>query len=462
MSVPLTIQGVTFQYPVQYDNNWGPTLTAWSTAVTNAITPLLSGGTLQVSPYPGAVVNFANATNSGFLPLAINGSNQLTFNGAVVNTLTLPITVSEGGTGDTTLTAYSVLCGGTTSTSPVQSVSGLGSIGQALVSNGPSTLPSWQNVAGSGTVNTGTAGHLSYYASTGTVLSDAAGSTLTGTYTFSGLTNFTNRVAIANTNPQLFLSSSNGNGIQINAGTPAGSSRTVSFPDPGNDCNFILSEGTQTINTALTLTNGILGANLNANSNKIVNLSAGTTNGDSLRYEQLIGQYLLLTGGTLSGNLAMGSNKITGLASGTAATDAPTFSQIKVIQLVFASSDTNTSTTSSSYQTTTLSANITPTNASNHILILAVGNIATDSSGDVGYATIYSGSSTNLGPANGFAIIDSPSSAFMAVPATLMWADLPGSTSNQIYTVYIKSSGGASTSWGNGSRHTILLAEVVY
>jgi len=91
MSVPLTIQGVTFQYPQQYDNNWGPTLTNWSTAVTNAIKPLLTGGSIQVGPYPGATLNFANATNSGYLPLAINGSNQLTFNGT-------PLATSGGGT----------------------------------------------------------------------------------------------------------------------------------------------------------------------------------------------------------------------------------------------------------------------------------------------------------------------------------------------------------------------------
>ena len=91
MSVPLTIQGVTFQYPQQGDNNWGPTLTNWSTAVTNALKALPVAGTLQLSPFAAAVINFANATDTGFLPLAINGSNQLTFNGT-------PLATSGGGT----------------------------------------------------------------------------------------------------------------------------------------------------------------------------------------------------------------------------------------------------------------------------------------------------------------------------------------------------------------------------
>lgn len=52
--------------------------------------------------------------------------------------------VAGGGTGATTLSTYAVLCGGTTSTSAVQQVSGLGTVGQVLKSNGAATLPSWQ------------------------------------------------------------------------------------------------------------------------------------------------------------------------------------------------------------------------------------------------------------------------------------------------------------------------------
>jgi hypothetical protein len=55
-----------------------------------------------------------------------------------------PVTVAQGGTGDATLTAYAVLAGGTTSTAAVQSVSGVGTSGQLLVSNGASALPTWQ------------------------------------------------------------------------------------------------------------------------------------------------------------------------------------------------------------------------------------------------------------------------------------------------------------------------------
>lgn len=56
-----------------------------------------------------------------------------------------PMGVSSGGTGVSSTTAYSVLCGGTTSTGAFQSVSGLGTTGQVLTSNGASALPTWQD-----------------------------------------------------------------------------------------------------------------------------------------------------------------------------------------------------------------------------------------------------------------------------------------------------------------------------
>jgi hypothetical protein len=58
--------------------------------------------------------------------------------------LTGTLNVAHGGTGDTSFTAYSVLCGGTTSTGALQNVSGLGSSGNVLTSNGAGALPTWQ------------------------------------------------------------------------------------------------------------------------------------------------------------------------------------------------------------------------------------------------------------------------------------------------------------------------------
>jgi hypothetical protein len=81
------------------------------------------------------------------------------------------ITVPHGGTGNTTFTAFSVICAGTTATGTFQNVSGVGLLGQFLMSNGAGALPSWANVSGSGTVNSGNANEIAYYAAGGTTVS---------------------------------------------------------------------------------------------------------------------------------------------------------------------------------------------------------------------------------------------------------------------------------------------------
>lgn len=72
--------------------------------------------------------------------------------GANLNSmLTSQIKVASGGTDNTAFTAYSVICAGTTSTGSFQNVSGVGTSGQVLTSNGASTLPTWQTAAGGDT-----------------------------------------------------------------------------------------------------------------------------------------------------------------------------------------------------------------------------------------------------------------------------------------------------------------------
>lgn len=68
----------------------------------------------------------------------------------LLDTGTVPITVSEGGTGNATATAYAVQCGGTTSTAAHQSIASVGTSGQVLTSNGAGVLPTFQAAAGGG------------------------------------------------------------------------------------------------------------------------------------------------------------------------------------------------------------------------------------------------------------------------------------------------------------------------
>lgn len=58
--------------------------------------------------------------------------------------LDVPVTVDHGGTGDTTISAYSVVCGGITDTDPLQTVATLGNSGDVLTSNGAGALPTFQ------------------------------------------------------------------------------------------------------------------------------------------------------------------------------------------------------------------------------------------------------------------------------------------------------------------------------
>lgn len=66
---------------------------------------------------------------------------------AAVNTSGIfPVTVPNGGTGVTSFNPWDIICGGTTSTGNLQQVSGEGTSGQVLTSNGSGTIPSWQAI----------------------------------------------------------------------------------------------------------------------------------------------------------------------------------------------------------------------------------------------------------------------------------------------------------------------------
>lgn len=79
-------------------------------------------------------------------------------------TLTNDLTVGNGGTGNNSLTAYAILAGGTTSTGALQQVSGLGTSGWVLTSNGAGALPTWQVAGGGSTGISGATANGAMYA----------------------------------------------------------------------------------------------------------------------------------------------------------------------------------------------------------------------------------------------------------------------------------------------------------
>lgn len=105
---------------------------------TSTLTTQLTGLTnhnVLVGAGSATITNVAPSATSGVPLISQGSSSDPTFGTAVV---------AGGGTGDTSFTAYSVICGGTTSTGNLQNVSGVGTTGQVLTSNGAAALPTWQ------------------------------------------------------------------------------------------------------------------------------------------------------------------------------------------------------------------------------------------------------------------------------------------------------------------------------
>lgn len=176
----------------------------------------------------------------------------------------------------------------------------------------------------------------------------------------------------------------------------------------------------------------------------------------------------ITTNGTLAASfnssqqLNMQSHKITSLANGTASADAAAYGQLKVIQIVTGTSTTADTTTSNTFQNTSLAATITPTSASNKVLAIVTaprcqGGLAGTNSQFLGLKR----GSTNLGAGNGFAQISHASGHSSAT--TYVYLDSPATTSATTYTATQLSSDNTSTVTfgGNSTTATITLIEVV-
>lgn len=128
MTIPLTINGVSYDYPESGDEEWGNNATDWAEAVTGGMLQKAGGSffllaevdfgatyglksiyyksrtsnaasTGQVRLARADVINWRNQANSADLPLGVNSSNVLTFNGtpiqnglSVTDTTTIDLT----------------------------------------------------------------------------------------------------------------------------------------------------------------------------------------------------------------------------------------------------------------------------------------------------------------------------------------------------------------------------------
>jgi len=131
-----------------------------------------------------------------------------------------------------------------------------------------------------------------------------------------------------------------------------------------------------------------------------------------------------------------------------------------VLQVVQGTISTSTSTTSSSFVATGLTASITPTSATSKILIQISGNLDADASGTQITYNIYR-NATGLSPATGFGIMYSVGGRAQT-PLGVVYLDSPATTSSTTYTLYFARALGSGTAiFNNGSNLGTNTANIV-
>jgi hypothetical protein len=203
------------------------------------------------------------------------------------------------------------------------------------------------------------------------------------------------------------------------------------FKDPATQGEF------ENVYQDLRSTSGRYVQNTNAlQSGSTFYVSSGTVSG------QLSANTLVAT---LGANLPAAGFKITGLGAGTTAGDSVRFQQLKVLSIPSVGATTTVfGTTSSSFQTSNTTVTITPSSSSSKILIIACGTLHVAANSHSVFASLFNGS-TNLLGSNGQAELLATGSGTWWAPFTLMTVDSPASTSAQTYSVKIKNDDNATT-----------------
>lgn len=328
MSIPLTVNGAVFEYPVDFDENWGVDATGWAQAVTNGMLQMQGGsfpltanvnfgpnfgllsqyfqtrsaspattGTVRLSSADAGVA-WRNNANSANLVLTTNASDQLLYNGNPIATTSGAVTsitgttnqiIASSSTGAITLSAPQdiapassptfnrvthttdlVLKDSVSANLTVKAPTTLstpwtftypvddGLSGQVLQTDGSGNT-SWVNSAGSGTVNSGTAGEFAYYAASSNVVSSSGVDRLAPTFT--GLVTGNTFRATQSTNQLSFTGGGGGNQLRtINVVPTTNVGTLVQIPviAASTTADVVLTEETQTINGVKTFSSSPL------------------------------------------------------------------------------------------------------------------------------------------------------------------------------------------------------------
>lgn len=134
-----------------------------------------------------------------------------------------------------------------------------------------------------------------------------------------------------------------------------------------------------------------------------------------------------------------------------------------VIQVVQGTTSNVTSTTSTTYVASQLTASITPKFATSKIMVLITSATTQTTTGQTSNITVYRNGSVNIATSTlGLtAYENSGGSGYSWVPASGSIIDSPATTSSTTYTVYVRagSGGTAYVNWG-ALNNTITLLEI--
>jgi hypothetical protein len=271
---------------------------------TYSLAPITGSGTVDsVSGTANRITSTGGANPVIDISAAYVGQTSLTTLGTIATGTWhgSTIDIADGGTGATSLTPYAVLCGGTTSTGPVQPIAGVGTSGFVLTSNGAGALPTFQ-AGGSGTITT--VGDVT----SGPAFDGTAGTTLTSTD--AGLT-----LQVGGTAAGLLL---------IQGGTPAAVGAGGAIDIFAGDGGSSSGNGGQITLLAGSATSGVGGelsmqaGNSSAGVGGVVFLEAGASTGTNQA-----GAALNLWGGAGTGTGAPGQIIIKGDATNVASGTSP-------------------------------------------------------------------------------------------------------------------------------------------
>jgi len=162
-------------------------------------------------------------------------------------------------------------------------------------------------------------------------------------------------------------------------------------------------------------------------------------------------------GGTGLTSLGSANQQIRVNSSGNALEFA-TVSSGGLLQSVTAETASSASTTSTSFQATSLTATITPSSNSSKIIILATAMLNNTSANNWCYGTIYRDSS-NLGNSKGMVGVYSEGGDIHA-NGSIVWTDAPNTTSAVVYKYYFRAQSGTARFNQQPQQHKITLLEI--